>query len=69
MHRLKAALAIYFSSSRFVLYLKKEACVINFQGPLKTQRRNLSTHENFPKLSKVICIEFIFDSVCNLFFP
>lgn len=49
MHRLKVALAVYFSSNRLVLYLKK-ACVINFQGPLRTQRRNLSTCEKFPKL-------------------
>lgn len=49
MHRLKVALAIYFSSNRLVLYLKK-ACVINFQGTLRTQRRNLSTCKKFPKL-------------------
>ena len=49
MHRLKVALAIYFSSNRLVLYLKK-AYVINFQGTLRIQRRNVSTCENFPNL-------------------
>lgn len=50
MHRLKVALAIYFSSNRLVLYLKK-AWLINFQRTTleHKKKRNLSTCEKFPK--------------------
>lgn len=56
MHRLGSPSAVYFSGSRFVLYLKIEAHIINLQGTVKTQRRNLSTCESLLSRAKIIAL-------------